>query len=575
MFNRYNKIFLFFAMAVFFCSCYKLDRAPFDKPSSTTFWQTDAQAKMGIMGVYAKMKQDNVFGIHFGTDCMSDIGLGYDPPGHYVFATGVYTPREGYVINKWQNTYDAIMRANDAIRNVSQSKTISDNVKKLVIGEAKFLRALFYFHLLDYFGGVPLYDETVDLDKDYNTLLKPRATVEETRTFIINDLQEAINTLPVSWATAEYGRATKGAAVALRGKVYLYAKEYTKAATDFEDIVNNAATYGYSLNANYADLFTPKGHKSGEMIFAIQNMSGVGTEFGMPMDFYMGTRSSYGSCWNNVMPSITLADMYELKDGKPFNWNDFIPGFNESNTVKTETFIATLSTDAKTIAKLPKNYDALVAMYAQRDPRMAQTLILPYSTYLGWVANAPKLCTFAVATGVNETNGFIRNNKGWYTYFWRKFVPEGGMDGLISNRAHTPINFPIIRFADVLLMLAECYNEAGKTTEAVALINRVRQRPSTNMPALNSGPAWLNATSKAEVFNRIVQERAVEFAAEGLRFSDIRRWKLAETLLSGKVEKQLNGIVALNRVFGSRDYLWPIPATEIEINSTITQNPGW
>ena len=555
--------------------CYKLDRAPFDKPSSTTFWQTDAQAKMGIMGVYSQLKSTNVFGVHFGTDCMTDIGLGYDPPGHAVFATGVYTPRESYVVSKWQNTYDGVMRANDVIRSVNLSPGITSNVKSLVTAEAKFLRALYYFHLLDYFGGVPLYDENVVLDKDYNNLLNPRSTEQETRTFILKDLQVAIDSLPTQWPTADYGRATKGAALSLRGKVYLYAKDYAKAAADFESVVTNAAAYGYSLNPNYADLFTTKGHKSGEMIFAIQNLSGVGTEFGMPMAFYMGTRSTYGSCWNNIMPSNTLADMYELKNGKPFNWNDFIPGFNESNTVKTETFIGTLSADGKTVTALPKNYDKLLAMYDQRDPRMAQTLILPYTYYTGWVSNAPKLCRFVVATGVNETNGFIRNNKGWQTYFWRKFVPEGNMDGLISNRAHTPINFPLIRYADVLLMLAECDNELAKTQDAIKYINMVRQRPSTNLPALNSGPAWLNAASKDEIFKRIVQERAVEFAAEGLRFSDIRRWKIAESLLSGKVERQLTGTLALNRVFGSRDYLWPIPATEIEVNSTLTQNPGW
>jgi len=571
-----NKILIFFSAALLLSSCYKLDLYPFDKPSSGTFWKTDAQAKMGIMGVYNQLKAENVFGYIYGTDCISDMGLGYDPPGHFAITTGTYTAREALVVNKWQQTYDGVMRSNDAIRNVAASTGITDSIKKLVTGEAKFLRALYYFHLLDYFGGVPLYDESVVLEKDYNNLLKPRSSVAETRAFIIDDLNAAIDLLPVKWPQADYGRATRGAAIALRGKTYLYAKDYTNAEKDFRELVTNASTYGYGLNPNYANLFTPTGDKSNEMIFAIQNMGGVGTDYGMPMTWYMGTRSSFGSCWNNVMPSTRLADRYELKDGKPFNWNDFIPGFNESNTVKTETFIATLTADGKTVATYPKYYNELMAMYEQRDPRMAQTLILPYSYYTGWVANAAKQCRFVPATGVNEANGFIRNNRGWYAHLWRKFVAEGNMNGLITNRAHTPINFPIIRYADVLLMLAECDNELGKYDDAVGYINMVRQRASTNLPALNSGPSWLVATTKAEIFKRIDQERAVEFAAEGLRFSDIRRWGTAEALLTGKTEIQLNGALALNRVFGSKDYLWPIPAQEIEINpSLLPNNPGW
>jgi len=154
-------------------------------------------------------------------------------------------------------------------------------------------------------------------------------------------------------------------------------------------------------------------------------------------------------------------------------------------------------------------------------------------------------------------------------------VPEGDMNGEINDRYHVPINFPIIRYADVLLMLAECYNEIGRQDDAVALINQVRQRPSTNMPALNSGPSWLEARTHDEVFQRIFRERAFELAGEGIRDSDLRRWKLSHTLLNGD-EFGITGKRMLTRVFReNRDYLWPIPATEIEINPDLTQNPNW
>lgn len=573
--KKYKIIFVTVAFLIGLSSCYDLDRYPYDQVSSGTFWKNESHAKQGMMGVYNVMKSEHAFGITFGLDCLSDIGVGYDNPGYINMYLGTYTAMTGQVLNKWQTLYDGVVRANSVLQNVP-SVDMSDELKTQYIGEAKFMRALYYFSLMDFFGGVPLYDESWEVDKSFNEMKEPRATLEQTREFILKDLQAAIDALPVKWDNADYGRATKGAAHALRGKVLLHSGQYAQAATDFEEIVVDPSGkgYGYKLHDDYENLFKPEGDQSAEMIFAIQNSGGVGLDYGMPMTFYMGSRSSFGSCWNNVMASTKLADMYEYKDGKPFNWNDVVSGFNESAEVKDKTFRAKLSDDKKTVVAYPETKDALLEMYEKRDPRMGVSLILPYTEYKGWVSNAPKVCEFVVAVGTNETNGFIRNNKQWDTYLWRKFVAEHDMDGGINNRAHTPINFPLIRYADVLLMLAECYNETGKQTEAVALINQVRQRPSVNLPALNSGPAWLVATSKEQVFERIMQERAVELAGEGHRFSDLRRWKLLMTL-SDKGEYAFTGTWLFTRKVSERDYLWPIPSTEIDKNDKLTQNPGW
>lgn len=557
-------------------SCYDLDQYPFNKPSSGTFWQTDEQARAGVMGVYSQMRNSNVFGTLFGLDCLSDIAWGYGVPTYENVAKGTYTDRYGDILNKWEHTYQGVALANTAIRNITASSGISENVKKVTVGEAHFLRALYYFHLWDLFGGVPLYDETTVVDQEFNNMLKPRASSEETVQFILDDLQAAIGVLPAKWPKEEFGRATQGAAVALKGKVYLYTKNYQEAAKAFHEIVDNKATYGYELYPSYSDLFLPTGDTSDEIIFAVQSTGGIATPYGIPTALYMGSRTTFGSCWNNSMPATTLADMYELQNGKKFNWDDFIPGFNGSDEIKTETFIATLTEDTKAVKEYPKNINILKGMYAQRDPRFGQTFILPYSNYLGWVSEKPVMCEFVFASGIHESNGFIRNNRGHHVHLWRKFVPEGNMDGLITDRSHTPINFPLIRYADVLLMLAECENELGNQATAVDYINQVRQRPSTNMPTLNSGPEWLKVTTKEEVFQRIFHERAVELAGEGIRFSDIRRWKVAEPLLNKRVEYELNGKVVVNRTFTERDYLWPIPGVEIDKNPALKpNNPGW
>ncbi len=556
-----------------FSGCMDLDQYPMDKPSSGTFWKTENHAKQAMMGIYNDMKQEALFGVHFAFDGMSDICFGYFDAVVY----GTYTDRTGQVTGKWQRTYDAIMRANTAIQNIPNID-MSQELKDKYIAEAKFLRALFYFHLLDFYGAVPIYDESWVVDRDFSSMLEPRSSVENVRAFILKDLEIAINALPVSWPSADYGRATRGAAVALRGKVKLYAQDYSGAIADFEEIVKdpNQKGYGYSLYSNYADLFVPEGHSSDEMIFAIQNKGGVGMSYGMPLSWYHGTRSSYGGGWTTCVPTANLVEMYENTDGSPFEWAQYFPWYDGTPAAKEKMFRATLTAGNLAVATYPDDVDELLDMYTKRDPRLNMNIILPYTLYDGWLSNKPKLCEFVIATGVNEANGFIRNEKGWESFLWRKFVAVEDMGGLISDRAHTPINFPLIRYADVLLMLAECYNETDKLDEAVALINQVRQRPTVNMPAINSGPAFLEARTKEAVFQRIFRERAFELAGEGHRFSDLRRWKLSKSLLNDRKDYGVSGKLQYTQKFQDRDYLWPIPATEIELNPALKpNNPGW
>jgi len=198
---------------------------------------------------------------------------------------------------------------------------------------------------------------------------------------------------------------------------------------------------------------------------------------------------------------------------------------------------------------------------------------VPYSYHVGFVANQVRTLQFVVAAGVSENFGQCRNNSGWFTYLWRKFVPEGNENGAMAVREHTPFNFPLIRYADVLLMLAEAYNEDGQLDKAIIELNKVRAR--VGMPGLNSGVAALQVTSKTQMFDRIVHERKVELAGEGHQFSDLRRWGIAKAQLDGAVIRNLFGETHFVRKFTDRDYLWPIPRTDIEMNAELKQNEGW
>lgn len=579
--KKLNILFLLIVIALSFNGCYDLDRYSQDQLSTATFWKTDEQANQGIIPVYASLKNGYAFGIIWSMDCVSDIGWGYDDNvGLQSIIQNSFNANTGHVKARWQHTYDAIKKANDVIRNLNSSQTVSVDVKNKVIAEAKFMRALLYFHLTNFFGGVPIYDETVDYDADYMNLTSSRSTEEEVRTFILSDLTSAIEYLPVKWDNANYGRATKGAAYALRGKVHLYQKQYAEASQDFEEIVldPNNLGYGYELNPDYASLFTQEGHASNEMIFSIQNYLAVGFQLGMGFGLYVGNQSTFGFGWNNVLPSVNLVDSYELKNGKTFDWDDFIPGYNESPEVRKEVFVSTLSEDKKTIVSYPKYYNDLLAMYDQRDPRMQQTIILPYTHYL---AGNPKVrdTELIYAAGAADANGFplvSRYNFPYVCYLYRKFVPEGDMDGQLtqkSDRLYTPINFPLIRYADVLLMLAESYNGQGKIDNAVKYINMVRAR--SGMALINNGSTWMEARTQDAVLERIKHERAVELALEGHRYIDLRRWNVLDKALSQPITDVIGVELMKRQPFSEQHLYWPIPAEAIDKNPNLEQNPGW
>ena len=578
-----KKIIIYLTATLFsvitFTGCYDLETYPGDKVNEGTFYKTDEHAHQGLMGIYGMLRLNEAYGYQFCFDHLGDIAYGYN---YYMMYLATYTDRDGTIQAHWQTYYDGIHRANTFIRSVrGMNDIISEEQINVYVAEAKFLRAVFYFTLTDLFGGVPYYDESTNVNEEFMNLKRPRSSLEEVRAHILEDLDEAIKYLPVNHAASEYGRATKGAAYALRGKVHLYDKEWQSAINDFEEIVyNKSDNYGYALDDDYARVFKLyNGAKSPETVFSIQNKSGVGTEYGMQIQALMGCRSAYGSCWNNTVPSTQLVDMYEFKDGRPFDWDEVFPGYNTMTPDERKDLLSVEMDGSGTVVGIREADTAkILSAYTCRDPRLMATVIVPYSHYMGNIGRTTNVdLIFALDHNLsgNANGGTLQNNAGWVSYLYRKFVTEGDQGGAISNRLHTPFAFPLIRFADVLLMLSEAYNEAGQLDKAVTEFNKVRAR--VDMPGLNSGPAWMAVSNKEQMAERIRKERAVEFAGEGLRFSDLRRWgyEVARKALDNVDAVNIYGELIYTHLFTERDMLWPIPGVERERNEALTQNPGW
>ena len=576
-----KKIFLLCLSVASLSGCQKdlMDLSPYDSIASGNMWQSENLADMGVIGVYNTLRKSHVA---YDLNRFDSYGVATDCRDPQSMTLGNITTGDGTFSGYWINHYEGISRANDAIAHLPEAPLSPEKSARLM-AETKFLRAFFYYKLNMMFKGVPVYLEPTELDE----LVKGRSSEAEVWNVVLDDLNAAINTaeLPDKYnaGDANYGRITKGAAYALRGKVYMWMKDWAKAEADFRKV----GDLGYALfQGDYKQLFKEANEQCEEMIFSMQCIGeqGYGNEF----SFRYGSRSTFGSCWNTYLVNADFVESYECVDGKPFNWNDFIPGYNEMEPAArsvyflrdnmTEAQKKKMSEDGADLSKyLPEGNEArIMKAYENRDPRLQATVITPYAQYAG--ANAATDYTYTLRwpyLGFDTTDPFDlktdTNNR--YYYLYRKFVAEGASE--IPNRAYSPIDIPLIRYADVVLSLAEALNEQGKTDEAVEWVNKIRSR--AGVATLNSN-VYTRVTDQANLRERIRNERRWEFAGEGVDFFDEMRW---ETLHEAKYKKgaglkQMWGSIQYDYSWGGDHlYNWAIPRTEIEMNNNLTQNAGW
>ncbi|AOM78104.1 RagB/SusD family nutrient uptake outer membrane protein [Pedobacter steynii] len=587
--NIFNskKIMLLLIAGLSISSCKKslLDTDPYSSVSSATMWTTDNLTDLGVTGVYQTLR----LGIQNSGASERELyqmdGLGFTSMtrGGNDLMTGTATPSSGRFSNTWKELYEGVQRANDAIENIALKSPSTPEKKARYIAECKFLRAYFYFRLNQLFKGVPVYLKPLPITEMTNG----RESETKVWEVIINDLNDAINepNLPQKYSkgASQYGHATKGAAYALRGKVYLYQKKWAEAAADFSKVKEA----GYVLfQGGYKALFKEANEQSDEMIFSLQNIAVDG--YGSTTQWYLGSRSSLGSAWNSYYVSPSLVDLYENVDGSKFNWDDIIPGYNTMPANKREVFflrnnlspteITTFTNKGLDMSLyLPTgNEERIKAAYANRDSRLNATVIVPYGTYLGRPQFGADQ-TYTMRWPANNEQppilDLFSDSRNQLFYLYRKFVYEGSTE--LINRQYGAIDLPIIRYADVLLMWAEALNELQQTGEAINKVNEVRAR--AGVAALNSSVATTVA-GPVDLRDRIRNERRVELACEGVNYFDELRWgTLKEKVFTttGGVNQVWGGITVPYVWKGDYVTTWPIPQVEIEMNPNLKQNLGW
>ncbi len=294
-----------FAIVLSSCDDGFLDRKPYDALSNKNIWTSDANATMAINGIYSALNRTDALGGFF----YNFSRLGPDGSVHDGGAVtmGNSSTREGLYLNVYRDFYRVISYSNDAIANLKDNAAISGTLAARMTGEAKFMRGLAYFYLLQLYGGVIILDKPVLPAETY----LPRNTAEEVRALVISDLSDAIEKLPISYEGADYGRVTKGAAIAMLGKTYLYNGEWDKASQEFSKLM--AAPYAYDLHPEYYQLFDYKWEQNKEVVFALQEVMEPG--LGGDYDMWYGGRSVNSSGWNNVVASYVAVSNYTNRDG--------------------------------------------------------------------------------------------------------------------------------------------------------------------------------------------------------------------------------------------------------------------
>ena len=562
------------------CQSDLMDLNPYSSIGSGNMWTTENLADMGVMGIYNVLRSSNVAGDLHKFD---SYGVSADyRDGNYSLLMGNATTSNELFSDYWKIHYEGVSRCNDAITNL-QKAPLSESKLARLMAESKFMRAYFYYKLNMVYKGVPLYLEPVELED----MVKGRNSETEVWNQVITDLTDAINTsdFPDKYTKGDgdYGRVTKGAAYALRGKADLYQKEYAKAAADFEAV----SQCGFGLfEGDYKQLFKEANEQSKEMIFSVQciGLDGLGND----ISFRYGTRSSFGSCWNTYLVNADFVETYENADGSKFNWNDYIPGYNEMEpAARAVFFLRDGLTDAEKEAMktagadmskyLPEGNEARIkAAYANRDPRLTASIITPYSTYDG--ANGSNEYTYTLrwpfrAGDVSEPFDLKTDTNNRFYYLYRKFVAEGASE--IPNRSYSPIDVPLIRYADILLNLAECYNELNQEDKAIACVNQVRERAGAAL--LNSNDAT-TVKGQDDLRERIRNERRWEFNGEGVNFFDEMRWGTwkESRFFEGAGLKQMWGTLQYDYTWsGDRVYTWPAPWSERQLNPNLKLADGW
>lgn len=534
-------------------SCQKLSVSPTDKFTDESYWTSASKAQLVLNMAYNQMYsagnmwqdeqlRDNLVHTYGASDQMS-------------IRRGEATPALGIFSNEWKGDYGGIKSCLVFLNNIDRIADMPEATKSRMIDEIRFIRAFIYFRLVNYYGAVPFFTDEITLDEAYKVKRTPKSQI---MAFIHAELDDIISkgNLPTSdnLAKDESGRITLGAAVAFQARAYLYEGNYQKVKDLTAELINDQDKYGhYSLftysaqkDLSYFMLFTPENEYNSEVILDMTYVPNLKTWTNMTSMAPISKKAQISA--DN--PTQELVDSYLTINGLPVKGPGKDPSYNENDP------------------------------YVDRDPRLSATIV--YDNYK-WRNKDGSIDIIRTAKGSNTEDSYIspvdrQTKTGYYVHKY--------FDWTMGDNYQSGLNIIMFRYADVLLMYAEACNELGKITEGQwnETIKAIRTRAGFTASAALAYPA---TKSQSEIRNEIRNERRVELAMEGLRWFDIKRWKIGQQVLNGYMHGFKFGGSDPNTDGGyiragqyqfndNRDYLWSVPLDQMDLNPNLKpNNPGY
>jgi hypothetical protein len=487
--------------------------------------------------------------------------------GFIQFATGSVNPT---IVpdDAWKICYSNIRAVNQFLKHIPVIP-FNSALKKQVSAEARFLRAWYYTMLMQHYGGVPLIGDTIYASAD-NINVK-RNTYSECVNYVLSELDAAAAVLPTTWSGAQYGRASRGACLAVKARVLLFAASplfnngglaagnadlssivaYPDADPHRWQLAADAARAVIALNAY--QLFTDSTSKPGEPGFGFQELftKRYNTEY--ILNRMMGDNKYLESLWD--VPS-------RGGSGGSFPYQELIDAFPMSNGLD--------------ITDPASGYDPHNP-YSNRDPRLGYSIIHDSTLRVTFGTNQPSPVQLYINTAVNPpvaSSGdavYKGTTTGLYIY---KMVDPNVINNSVGATTRV---LPLIRYAEIVLDFAEATNEAvGPTSEVYQSVEAIRQRAGLRPYQLPVG------LSQSQMRTVIQKERRLELAFEGFRFWDVRRWMIAEQTdnqtMHGMEVDRGSGVVykpfpVRKHNFTKAMYLWPLPLSELAKSPELLQNP--
>ena len=523
-----------------------------------TYFQNEEEATSFINGCYATLVYDDWWQI-YNPWLLADIVSDDLWAGNTTGQTSDYenlefflptAPTNGILSNLWQYRYKGIANCNIAINRIKNTP-MDETRKNSLIAQARFIRAFMYFDLVKYFGGVPMVTELLAPDQLSGI---ERSTEEQVYAFIESELAEVAEILPQQnqLSSDEVGHATRGAALGFLGKAYLYQAKWDDAKKTLKKVIDEGQ---YELLDNFGDVWAVSHNNSRESIFEIQTMyNGNLYNTGSSLSVVTGCRNGVGDGWAWGQPTSDLENAFiAAGDTERLRWSIIKTGCTE-------------------IA----GEDRFNEFIENNEANVGKSLFATYKEDFGW------------SDDMFTTTYIIKPNEHKSARVIRKFFIPLNERPAIYDKQKLPLNYRVLRYADILLMYAEACNETSDDGNARTSLNEVRHRVGLS-DVRSSGN---------ELRDAIRLERRLELAFENQRLFDLRRWDCD----NGK--KMMANVFGQNGTFvkynlgpdadiyeknnqkesstkgqnfrEDRDLIFPIPIYEIQnSNGSIKQNPNY